>query len=44
MEKVFILINFDSKNWCKNEFEDNNGKSFSWSRKMNSHKIEQKAE
>ena len=31
--KEFFRINFDFKNWCKNEFKDNNEKSCSWSKK-----------
>ena len=30
--KEVFLINFDFKNWCKNEFNDKNEKSFSLSR------------
>ena len=36
-------INFDFKNGCKNEFEDNNEKSYSRSRKRVCHKIDFKA-
>ena len=24
---IFFFVNFDFRNWCKNEFEDNNDKS-----------------
>ena len=34
---------FDYKNGCKNEFKDNNEKSWSWSRNSVSHKIDFKA-
>ena len=28
--KEFFFVNFDFKNGCKNEFQDNNEKSRSW--------------
>ena len=33
-------MNYDLKNGCKNEFKDNNEKSYSWSRNRFSHKID----
>ena len=38
--KEFFRINFDFKNGCKNEFKDNNEKSWSWSRTRVSNKID----
>ena len=40
----FFFMNFDYKNWWKNEFKDNNEKSCSWSRNRVSHKIDFKAQ
>ena len=36
----FFRMNFYFKNWCKNEFNDNNEKSWSLSRNRVSHKID----
>ena len=36
-------MNFYLENGCKNEFKDNNEKSFSWSKNRVSHKIDLKA-
>ena len=41
--KEFFLMTFDFKNGCKNEFQENNEKSCSWSRNRVSHKINFKA-
>ena len=42
--KEFFLMNFDLKNGCKNEFKDNNEKSWSWSKNRVSHKIDFKTQ
>ena len=42
--KKFFHMNFASKTGCKNEFKDYNEKSFSWSRKKVSQKINFKAQ
>ena len=39
-----FFLGIDFKNGCENEFKDNNEKSYSWSRKSISHKIDFKAE
>ena len=36
-------MNFELKNWCKNEFKDNNEKLCKWSRNEISRKIDLKA-
>ena len=41
--KEIFFMTFDLKNGCKNEFEDNNEKLYSWSRNRVSHKIDLKA-
>ena len=41
--KEFFRMNLDFKNGCKNEFQDNNEKSCSWSRNKVPHKIDFKA-
>ena len=38
--KEFFYIIFDNKNGCKNDFKDNNEKSYSWSRNRVSRKID----
>ena len=38
-----FFMTFDFKNECKNEFKDENAKSWSWSRNRVSHKIDFKA-
>ena len=41
--KEFFFMNFDLKNGCKNEFKDNNEKSWNWSKNRVSHKNDFKA-
>ena len=42
--KEFFRMHFDFKNGCKNEFKDDNEKSWSWFRKRVPHKIDFRAD
>ena len=41
--QVIFFMNYDFKNGCRNEFKDNNEKSWSWSENSVAHKIDLKA-